>query len=170
MSMCHKAYALNYEAFAIELAPILYRALQTGRADELTALIDANHPSLTFPWEAAPLPADWRSVLERGDPHELGDLALTKYYATAEDYGLQEHWLPAGQNLPQRLRACLLGEPFGPTNNLFDPGRMGSYFQSAAVAAQSRRWLVGRTESELERFVELLEQVVQSNQGLYVTF
>ncbi len=170
MSMCHKAYALDYEAFAAELAPVLYRALETGHHDELAALIDANQSRLTLPWDGDPIPADWRSVLEQGHDHELGDLALTKYYDPAEDHGVQEHWLSIDEALPEMLRASLLGAPFGPKGNLFDPGRMGSYFQSAAMAAQSRQLLLGRTEPETEPFRDLLEHVVQSNQGVYVTF
>jgi hypothetical protein len=168
--MCHKAYALDHEAFAAELAPILYRALETGHRDELVALIDANQCRLTFPWDGTRLPRDWRSVLERGDAHELGDLALTRYYNAAEDHGLQEYWLAVEEALPELLRAALLGAPFGPTMNLFDPGRMGSYFQTAATAAESRERLLGRTEREMESFIELLEQVVQANRGVYVTF
>lgn len=75
MSMCHKAYALDYEAFAAELTPVLYRALEIGRQGELAALIDANQPRLTSPWDGTPIPPDWRAVLERGDAHELGDFA-----------------------------------------------------------------------------------------------
>ncbi len=103
--MCHKAYALDYEEFSVELAPILYRALETGHNDDLTALIDANHQALTFPWDGTPLPEDWRSSLELGDTHELGDLALTKYYDAAEDCGLQDYWLVIQNTLP-RTFAC----------------------------------------------------------------
>ncbi len=170
MSMSHKAYPLNHDAFKTELAPILYRALETGGDDELAAFIDANQPNLTLPWEAAALPDNWRSVLERGDPHELGDLALTKYYDAGEDHGLQEHWLDVEDTLFKRLRVCLLGAPFGPTTNLFDPGRMGSYFQSPEMAAESRDLLHGHAEPEIESFVEFLELVVRAKLGLYVTF
>ena len=169
MSMCHKAYALDHEAFAAELAPILYRALETEHRDELAALIDANHRRLKCPWDGTPLPADWRSFLERGDAHELGDLALTRYYDAAKDHGLQEHYLAVEEALPLPLRASLLGAPFGPTQNLFDPGQMGSYFQTAATAAESRERLLGRTERGMESFIVLLEQVVQSNCGVYLT-
>lgn len=170
MSMCHKAYALDHEAFSAELAPILYRALETGLNDELSALIDDNLRMLTFPWDDTPLPADWRSALELGDTHELGDFALTKYYDAAEDCGLQEHWFAVENRLSGPVRASLLGNVFGPSENVFDPGRMGSYFQTAALAGESLERLRDNTEPGTEPFLELLYQVVKSNRGVYVTF
>ncbi len=170
MSMCHKAYALDYEAFSVELAPILYRALETGHNDDLTALIDANKQVLTFPWDGSRLPADWRSGLELGDTHELGDLALTKYYDAAEDSGIQEYWLVVQNTLPEVVRVSLLGTAFGPAKNVFDPGRMGSYFQTPALACTSLECLRRKTDLASEPFLTLLSQVVQSNRGVYVTF
>lgn len=168
--MCHKAYALDYESFLVELAPILYRALETGHNDDLTALIDANQKALTFPWDGMPLPEDWRSSLELGDTHELGDLALTKYYDAAEDCGLQNYWLVLQNTLPEDVRVSLLGTAFGPAKNVFDPGRMGSYFQTPAMAGTSLEYLRGKTAPASEPFLTLLSQVVQSNRGVYVTF
>jgi len=110
------------------------------------------------------------AVLERGDAHELGDLALTKYYDPAEDQGLQEHWLAIEGGMPAPLRPSLLGASFGPTSNYFDPGRMGSYFQTSEMAAESCERLLGRPEREMESFMELLVHVIQSSRGLYVTF
>jgi hypothetical protein len=51
--MCHKAYALDYQSFAAELAPILFQALETGCLDELTALIDTQVRNLRLPWDGA---------------------------------------------------------------------------------------------------------------------
>jgi hypothetical protein len=168
--MCHKAYALDHASFLADLGPVLYDALVTGRDAELAKFIDANLPKLSLPWEARPLPTDWRSVLEHGHVHELGDLALTKYYDADDDCGLQEHWLAVEGGLPQAARACLLGDPFGPPGNQFDPGHMGSYFQSPGLSAHSRDLLASRVEPELEPFVGLLEEIVRSGKGLYVTF
>lgn len=153
-----------------ELAPILYLALESGCDDELAAMIDANQRDLTLPWESSALPDDWRSLLECGDAHELGDLALTKYYDAADEHGIQEHWLIVEKNLSDPLRLCLLGSVFGPNTNAFDPGRMGCYFQSREMAAESRELLRGCAEPGITDFVEFLEQVVAAKQGLYVTF
>jgi hypothetical protein len=170
MTMCHKAYALDHASFIGDLAPILYDALVSGRQAKLAEFVDRNLALLTLPCEARPLPADWRSVLEHGDVHEVGDVALTLYYDADDDCGLQEHWLAVEEALPPAARACLLGEPFGPPDNLFDPGRMGSYFQSPSSATQSREVLGSRGEPELQPFRALLDQVATSRKGLYVTF
>jgi len=170
MSMCHKAYALDHASFMADLAPLLYGALVTGRDAELASFIDRDLTTLTLPWEGKPLAPDWRSVLENGDVHEIADLALTKYYDVDDDCGLQEHWTAVDEGLPAPARAHLLGEPFGPPENVFDPGRMGSYFQSPSAAAESRDVLGRRREPELRPFLTLLEQVVRSGRGLYVTF
>ena len=170
MSMCHKAYALDHASFMADLGPILYDALVTGSDGRLAVFIDANLANLTLPWEAKALPADWRSILEHVDVHTVGDLALTKYYDADDDCGVQEHWPAVDERLPERARACLLGEPFGPPSNLFDPGRMGSYFQSPSSAARSRDVLAARPEQELESFLALLEEIGKSGKGVYVTF
>jgi hypothetical protein len=170
MSMCHKAYALDHASFITDLAPILYDALASGHRDGLVEFIGSNLARLTLPWEAKPLPTDWRCVLEHGDVHEVGDLALTLYYDADDDCGLQEHWIAVEEGLPPAARASLLGEPFGPPDNLFDPGRMGSYFQSPSTVGESRDALHGRREPELQPFQALLEQVTRSGKGLYVTF
>ena len=168
--MCHKAYALDHLAFTTDLAPTLYEALASGHDAALAEFISRNLARLTFPWEAKPLPADWRSVLENGDVHEVGDLALTLYYDADADCGIQEHWLALEERLPSAARASLLGEPFGPPDAVFDPGRMGSYFQSPSLAAQSRDALHSRSEPELQPFRALLDQVARLSKGIYVTF
>ena len=170
MSMCHKAYALDYGPFRAELAPVLYEALLTGRDADLSEFISTNLERLTYPWEAKPLPTDWRSVLEVVDIHTIGDIALTKYYDADQDYGIQEHWMAVEAQLPESARVYLLGEQFGPTTNFFDPGRMGSYFQSPSLATRARQVLTGRTEPELEPFLRLLDQVATCGKGLYITF
>ena len=170
MSMCHKAYALSHSSFVAELGPVLYEALRTGRDAGLRCFIESNLSSLTFPWEGQPLPADWSSVLEYNDVHGVGDLALTKYYDAEGDAGLQEHWMTIEIGLSESARRCLLGPPFGPAGTLFDPGRMGSYFQSAEEAVRSRAALVGHEQPGLEPFLALLDEVVSSGKGLYVTF
>ena len=72
--------------------------------------------------------------------------------------------------LSPEAKPCLLGAPFGPPGNLFDPGRMGSYFQDSAEAIRSRDVLRKLSFSDLSSFLTCLEQAAASGRGLYVTF
>lgn len=170
MAMSHKAYAFDYAAFERELAPLLLDALASGNAAALGAFIDTERARLRSPDNGAPLSPEWRSTLTSGDVHELGDIALTKYYDTDSDRGLGEKWAEIDDELPETARAYLLGEAFGPEGNPFDPGRMGSYFQSPEGALQSLTVLARCRHPELARFMHLLSIVTGSGQGLYVTF
>ena len=170
MSMCHKAYALDYALFSRELAPVLFDALATGHTSELSSFVDTHTKALTFPWDASPLPEDWESALHVGDVHEIGDLALTMYYDADDDCGLQELWSGIDDQLPDAARPCLLGTPFGPPENLFDPGRMGSYFQDPSEVVRSRDVVGTLSSYDLSRFLALLEGAARSSRGLYVTF
>ena len=170
MSMCHKAYALDYTLFSNELAPVLFNALATGDTSDLSSFVDTHTKALRFPWDASPLPEDWRSALQVGDAHEIGDLALTKYYDADDDCGLQEFWSGIDDQLPDAARPCLLGTPFGPPENLFDPGRMGSYFQDLSEVVRSRDAVRQLSSSDLSHLLALLEEAARSGRGLYVTF
>ena len=173
MSMCHKAYALDNPLFSRELAPVLFHALATGDISDLSSFVDTDAKALTFPWDGSPLPEDWLSVLQAGDPHEIGDLALTKYYDVDDDCGLQEHWIEIDDQLSDAARppdlaswARLSGRP----ENLFDPGRLGSYFQDPSEVVRSRDVVRTLSSFDLSRFLALLEGAARSGRGLYVTF
>jgi len=170
MSMCHKAYILDYASFSDELLPILEHALGSNDVTGLMAFVDAQREHLTLPWEATPLAASWREELERGDVQEVGDLALTKYYDADDDCGVQEHWGAVDERLAPNAREALLGEPLGAGGAIFDPGRMGSYFQGPEAVRQSARILQGLPLSELMSFNELLSRAAAGGKGLYVTF
>lgn len=170
MSMCHKAFVLDYAAFEREIAPILFEALLADDTADLAVFIDANRQSLTLPWDASPLPSAWRTVVDSRDVQQVADIALTKFYDADEDHGLQEHWTAVSERLPNEARLGLLGEPFGPTGALFDPGRMGSYVQEPDRVEQSLQVLRRLCHPELGDFCGLLERAVSLQRGLYVTF
>ena len=177
--MCHKAYAFDWYAFERdELYEILFRALKTNDTAGLYSYIEANRCLLKDPYEGEPLDENWRSMLENRDVHELGDFALTRFYNPAGDYGVAESWIDINDALPKYARGTLLGFPFGPRNNLFDPGRMGSYFQTPVQVLKSltriRRVRLQRLEDyqreHIETFQALLEECVSKKLGLYTTF
>ena len=170
MSMCHKAYILDSVGFSAELRPLLEDCLSSSDVTALMAFVDAQRAHLTLPSEATPLPATWREDLEQGDVQEVGDLALTKYYDADDDCGIREYWRDVHEKLAPEVGAALLGEPLESNGGLFDPGRMGSYFQSPEGVRHSGRLLQGIQLPELRSFQALLSRAEANGQGLYVTF
>lgn len=177
--MEHKAFLFDEKVFQKELALVLYEALEHGDTAPIQSFIEENREQLTDPYEGALLDESWETMLEFRTPEEYGDLALTKYYRVLEDIGLGGAWDEVDDYLKEwqeGLSVTILGKPFGPKKRLFDPGKMGSYFQSPEKAAESLERLIehGRTypqrKQQLAQAVELLEKAVQAGQGLYVTF
>jgi hypothetical protein len=169
-----KAFVFDFATFETELRAILDRALETGRIAELARFIGENLATLKDPYEGEPLADGWEGMLESADPHQYGDFALTKYYDPRADIGLGYEWERARDVLLEHLGndAPLLGSTVGPAGNLFDPGKMGSYFQSAALVQANLQALRRLSDSielaELERLRRALESAV--GKGLYVTF
>ncbi len=176
MSMLHKAYALAWAAFEEDLLSLLERGLRSGRTDELVAFIEAHRAELTDLATAEPLGTRWRAKVNLADVQPLGDLALTRYYNLRGDRGLEYAWLATHEALSSDAQAALLGEPIGyPT--LFDPGKMGSYFQSAELVPESLALLreaeplpVRKYRADYDRFLALLEACREGGLGVYVTF
>lgn len=100
----------------------------------------------------------------------VADFVLTKYYDPREDRGLGEAWQVVEGRLDAEQRLALLGQPFGPEETPFDPGRMGSYFQDGDTARRSLEIIRQVERPECSDFVSALEQAVKSAKGLYVTF
>src|SRR5690349_2491328 len=122
MSMEHKAFVFDYEAFSHELRDILMAALRTRDAQDLVAFIQSNLPQLSDPDDGSPLPADWLERLRTKDVQQFGDIALTKYYGRTQDIGLGYDWQEALELLNQETgdgRSVVLGEEFGPPDNRF---------------------------------------------------
>jgi hypothetical protein len=97
----------------------------------LTAFVETNLDQLSLPWTAEPVDAGWRDEIDSNDPHQMGDLALTAFYDPGDDLGLGPEWLssmkeePDYEMLDDHAQVLVLGQPFGPSSNLFDPGKMG---------------------------------------------
>ena len=165
--MEHKAFAFDWRTFQRQLAPILRDALSTNSVVGLATFIEQHRHSLTDPYEGERLPDDWQSLMECGDVHEHGDFALTLYYSPRADRGIGGQWLAFSDGF--QAMPALLGESFGPADNLFDPGRMGSYFQSPDVVSSSLRYLSTDTRPELTGFIDLLKRCGEERMGVYVT-
>jgi hypothetical protein len=115
-------------------------------------------------------------MIETADPHQYGDFAVTKYYQPSEDIGLGNNWQGIQEMIsgdPTLVESPILGTPLGPEGNRFDPGKMGSYFQSPQQVRQNLHYLVRltkQTNAELSEAVEMLRQAADAKEGLYVTF
>jgi hypothetical protein len=170
MPMEHKAYAFDWSAFEFDLHPMLVAALTAKNTAALAAYIDEHLAELTDPYEGEPLSADWRDTLENRDVHEYGDYALTRFYDPADCWGIGYEWSRLSDELPTPAANALLGSPVGPDKNLFDSGRLGSYFQSPKRVRESLGALQPHTCPDLARYLELLERCVAERHGVYVTF
>jgi len=177
MNLPHKAFAFDYEAFHDQLRPLLLKALETHGA-ELRGFIEANLNQLTDPYEGEPLVKGWQALLENDDVHELGDFALTKYYDSDLDIGLDIDWEDIGELLEKSgvSPTIVLGTALGPVEAPFDPGRQGAYFQTAAEVSEALVLLQTLLQaqptlaSELAPLQGMLQQAARGRRGLYVTF
>lgn len=185
MSMQHKAFLFDIGSFESELAPVLMNALLHHDPAALVAFIEAHRDVVVDPYEGEPLENDWLVSLQRqrandattlGDEacrlmliQDVADHALTKYYNVKDDEGLG-NWLNLSERLSEPQRAALLGIPFGPAANPFDPGRMGSYFQDWLTVQQSQSALRDCLLPELRSFLALLAKATAEHKGVYVTF
>ncbi|MEW4453011.1 hypothetical protein AB1L30_10065 [Bremerella sp. JC817] len=173
--MEHKAFIFKYDLFEAELLPILRDALQGHECNELVSFIRQNFDFLSDPYEGEPLRSSWDSMIETRDTHQFGDFALTKYYDPADDIGLGTMWETVQKYVPDnRAMSPILGSFIGTNEAPFDPGMLGSYFQSHEQVTESRRFLNllarERFSSELIEAFDMLDRAYQSQEGLYVTF
>jgi hypothetical protein len=168
--MEHKAYAFDWSRFEIDLLPLLVEALIRDDTEVLEAFIDRSLAELTDPYEGEPLSLDWRDTLGNRDVHEFGDYALTRFYNPADNWGIGYAWARLSDRLPEAAANALLGFAVGPMENLFDPGRYGSYFQNPRRVRESLEVLQPHACSELARYLALLERCVAEQLGVYVTF
>ncbi len=183
MSLDHKAYLLDYEAFESELAPILADALETGEMEELRAFVESNLSELKDPSEGEPLGSNWQELVKPPDPErrdlELqlwGDLALTKYYDPAQDDGLSTEWEDLEGELKEAgvdATRVLLGRQLQVDGRVFDPGLQGAYFLSSGDV-QSALEMLSQADLEddelAEQWREVLQAAAERRKGLYVTF
>lgn len=170
MTMSHKAYWFDWDAFRDQLASRLMSSLANRDAAPLIEFGNAHLASLSDPYEGNPLQSDWADALGAGDVQTAADYVLTKFYRPTEDFGVGDMWLAVEGALSVEQRAALLGKPFGPEPDLFDPGRMGSYFQDASECRTSLQVLRNDNRVELATFVAGLAGAVGSDIGVYITF
>jgi len=178
MGMRHHAYLLDDAGFEAALRPVLLRALSDGGTGELVAFIRQHRAELTDPYEGQPLGEDWEAQVEVRDSHQYGDFALTRYYRVAEDRGVGEQWRFVAEVLQHVVgtEVMLLGTPLGPRANVFNPGKLGAYFQTPAEAARNLLLLkaaIRKTpsaEEPLAPLLSLLKEAVAARKGLYITF
>jgi hypothetical protein len=179
MSMEHKAFVLDYEAFKWQVGNLLESALMTGINDKLVQFIWTNITRLKDPYEGEPLDESWEDLIEVKDAHSYGDFALTKFYHPAIDIGLGDDWEEIQdllKGVSSELGTAILGRPFGPERNYFDPGKMGSYFQTSGEVQESLSLLndLARRKPEispaLNKAIEMLQHAADAGKGLYVTF
>jgi hypothetical protein len=171
MSFDHKAFAFEWAPFQLEMAGVLGQALRTGDASRLERFIDANLAVCASPYDGEKLESGWRRTLPVAGLQEIADFALTKYYDPSDDHGLHEEWSEIEGGLSEACRIALLGTPFREGEHaVFDPGLMGSYFQSPEQVRASLSTLSAIDAKDLEDYVRFLRTVVREAKGLYVTF
>jgi len=175
--MDHKAFLFDSERFHEELRPTIEAALSSGDCAPLADFIRDNLEVLTDPYEGEPLTSDWGSLLETQDAHHYGDFALTKYYDPTADIGLGAAWVAFQEILaddPEIVTSPILGVTIGPDDDPFDPGKMGSYFQSPSQVAANYRHLQDLSRDSpsdvVADAIRMLELAMQAGKGLYITF
>jgi hypothetical protein len=180
MSFEHKAFIFDLSTFTRELKPLLESSLCLGDFDKVRNFIVDNKSVLVDPYEGEPLDEKWEDMIEDRDIHQYGDFALTKYYSLADDQGLGGEW-ETFQEFISDFRdlnfSPFLGLPLGVDGIFFDPGKMGSYFQSENEVSESLikikevEWELGNELLDsLKGYTELLERAVREKKGVYVTF
>lgn len=169
MSMEHKAYEFDFENFEFELKDILFNSLQSQAIDSLSKFVDSNINFCTYPWESEKLPSTWREDLEIGDVHEIGDYALTKFYNPNDDFGLGYDFSDYSERYPE-LEPFLLGEAFGPKDNLFDSGKMGSYFLAPEIIDGFVINLQVSNEDSILEYARFINSCSDNGKGVYITF
>ncbi len=178
MSMDHSAFLLDYQKFSRELRPILVKALQDQNALILMQWIANHRDQLVDPYEGEPLEPDWEQKLPGKTVHIYGDFALTKYYDPLDNIGLEYEWVEIGEYLEKvgSREAIILGTPLGSERDPFDPGGMGSYFQTEATVRKNLaevEQLMRANPSGLDKLqpvATMLRAAVTAERGLYVTF
>jgi len=179
MTMEHKAFIFDYDAFVKELADILENAILKNESHQLIAFIENNLPYLKHPDEGKSLDYSWKEFIETGDVNEYGDFAITKYYNPDDDIGLGYNWMQLDDLLLQELNidtSPLLGTIFGSSENYFDPGKQGSYFQSSEIVQENLELLNSLSNHKLHNLPDIanlrkiLLDALVSQKGLYITF
>jgi hypothetical protein len=123
-------------------------ALQTLQTHELAAFIDQNLSNITDPNGLNDIGLDWRNLVSN-TVTEYADLALTKFYDPVANIGLGYSWnemydLLKVMEEALTLISVIFGAPFIAGSNTFDPGLLGTYFQSPSEV------VANKTDSEIK--------------------
>jgi hypothetical protein len=168
MSFDHKAWVFDWNTFSRELAPTLRRALETGDTAGLWRFLVSHRERLLDPSLGHRL-GDGLARLAGADVHTLGHHALTLYFDPATPRICRAAWDAIdGDLLSDNERTALLGLPFGPSDNPFDPGKRGAWFQDPVMVTASLTMLPAL--DGLGPYVEALRDAAAGGQGLYVSF
>ena len=174
MSFDHKAFIFDYIQFESELKNILETALETNKITDLEDFIINNISFLRNPDDGEFLFKNWIEMLQYKDSHGYGDIALTKFYNPLEDIGLGCDWIEIESFFPNKIN--MLGFPIGKSDNYFDLGKMGSYFQNLDMVIQNKE-IINKLIKDNQNHTELLEPVldilntaISANKGLYIYF
>ncbi len=179
MTIEHKAFIFDYNAFVNELAEILENAIANNESHPLIAFIENNLSYLKHPDEGEPLNSSWKKMIEIGDVNEYGDFAITKYYNPDNDIGMSYNWMQLDDLLLQELNleiSPLLGTIFGSSENYFNPGKQGSYFQSPEKVKENLELLNSLPNEKLHNLPDIatlkkmLLDALVLQKGLYITF
>ena len=150
--------------------------MRTGDCSTLREFIENQIANLCDPYEGEPLSEDWEAMLETLDAHQYGDFALTTYYDPLEDVGLGYDWERSEHilsTLAEESKFPILGFTIGPDGEPFDPGKMGTYFQSEALVVENLRAIEKAFEldtSSVALPLRILRLAATAGKGLYVTF
>lgn len=180
MSFEHKAFIFDFDSFDSELRPLLENSLRSGNIEPLRCFIISNRKLLVDPYEGDALDDDWEDMIEDKDAHQYGDFALTKYYSPKDDQGLGVKWADLQEIISNRGKLNIspfLGAPVGVDDEFFDPGKMGSYFQTTNEVSESLKKiqeikgeLADNLLEDLEKYESFLGQTSLVGKGVYVTF
>lgn len=147
MSISHKAYPFDQDAFSRELSAILYAALETDNVDPLRAFINANHASMTDD-DREPLAAGWEPRPDEPNARRgvqvYADLALSRYLDRDDgvDWGLGRDFEALGRyfrsipKLRQIEGALICGYLFGPRGRRLDLGMQATGLVSTVQTRQ----------------------------------
>lgn len=177
MSMNHKAYVFKYNEFNIELLPVLVNSLRENNSEKLIHFINNNVDYLTNIYNYDSLNPDWASEFNQEDVQICGDIALTKYYDLSDDLGLGGEWdfiFDTLKNCGLDAQKLTLGSVIGDKEK-FDPGLMGSFFQSTEDILFNKEIIKNYSERNkyLDIFTDLeniFNTAYSNKSGLYITF
>jgi hypothetical protein len=175
--MDHKAYPFNFNAYSLQLHHILVSALASGELRDLTQFVEREKESLSNPYEGDPLPADWRETFKIAKLQYCGQLALTKYFNASEEIGLGHEWedaIAALNSAGYDGEGIVLGDVVQGGDVVFDPNRLGSYFQTPEKVVDGwhavRAVMESDPGSSMEWLLRMFEVPKAKGFGLYVTF